>query len=199
MLRVMLTDADLDRVRLISRPAPMLELRILFREPLLARKTIGPDSDRAKVELVRSIVAQPCAPGFVFPATSDVEDANESVAGARRDAIRHDLDDNAAAGFPLPGWTADLTLPGRAGTKVRHSVQAALAHVVSTYVEPRTRRAAPVVEARTQAWRTVAATSGPQAMLNALHPGSVVADPCWRWICALAQTSRRRPRGPASV
>jgi hypothetical protein len=122
-------------------------------------------------ELVRSIVAQPCAPGFVFPATSDVEDAIEIVAGTRRDAIRHDLDDNAAAGFPLPGWTAGLTLPGRAGTKVRHSVQTALAHVVSTYVEPRTRRAAPVVETRTQAWRTVAATSGPQAMLNALHPG----------------------------
>jgi hypothetical protein len=47
----------------------------------------------------------------------------------RRDAIRRDLGDNATPGFPLPGWTADLTLPGQAGTRTRHRLHAALPHV----------------------------------------------------------------------
>jgi predicted transcriptional regulator len=170
MLRVTLTKTDLEHVRVTSRPAPMLELRTLLREPLMARP-MEPDRDQAKVDLVRLLVAQPCAPAFALPAAADIEDAVETVAGTRRDAIRRDLDDNAAAGFPLPGWTADLTRPGQAGTRARHRLHAALAHVASDYIEPRTRWAAPAVRARTRAWRALAAARGPQAMLNALHPG----------------------------
>jgi DNA-binding transcriptional ArsR family regulator len=136
MLRVMLTKADLEHVRVTSRPAPMLELRTLLREPLMARP-LAPGRDQAKVDIVRLLVAQPCAPAFALPAAADIEDAVETVAGARRDAIRRDLDDNATAGFPLPGWTADLTLPGQAGTGARHRLHAALAHVASHCVEPR--------------------------------------------------------------
>jgi DNA-binding transcriptional ArsR family regulator len=169
MLRVMLTKADLEHVRVTSRPAPMLELRTLLREPLMARP-LAPGRDQARVDIVRLLVAQPCAPAFALPAAADIEDAVETVAGARRDAIRRDLDDNATAGFPLPGWTADLTLPGQAGTGARHRLHAALAHVASDYVEPRTRWAAPAVRARTRTWRALAAARGPQAMLNALHP-----------------------------
>src|ERR1017187_6157682 len=153
MLRVVLTNGDLGHVRVPPRAAPMRDLPPLLREPLLDQKAIEPNSDQAKVDLVRSLVAQPCAPGFVLPATSDVDDATETVAGPRRDAIRRDLDDNATAGFPLPGWTTDLTLPGYAGTGARHSVHAALAHVVSAYIEPRTRWATPVVTPTTRAWR----------------------------------------------
>jgi DNA-binding transcriptional ArsR family regulator len=171
MLRVLLTAADLGHVRVASRPAPMLELRTLLREPLLARKAIEPNGGQAKIELVRSLVAQPCAPGFVLPALSDAGDAIETVASARRDAIRRDLDDNVTAGFPLPGWTAELARPGPGGTRARHGLHAALTHVVSAYIEPRTRWAAPVVEARTRAWRARAAAGGPQAMLNTMHPG----------------------------
>jgi hypothetical protein len=171
MLRVVLTAADLGHVRVASRPAPILELRTLLREPLPARKAIEPDGGQAKIELVRSLVAQPCAPGFVLPALSDADDAIETVASARRDAIRRDLDDNVTAGFPLPGWTADLARPGPGGTRARHGLQAALTHVVSAYIEPRTRWAAPVVEARTRAWQARAAADGPQVMLNTMHPG----------------------------
>jgi hypothetical protein len=108
----------------------MLELRTLLREPLMAR-AIEPDRDQAEVDLVRFLVAQPCAPAFALPAAADIEDAVETVAGARRAAIRRDLDDNTAAGFPLPAWAADLTLPGQAGTTARHGLHAALAHVAS--------------------------------------------------------------------
>jgi hypothetical protein len=151
MLRVALSGADLECVRVASQPAPMLELRTLLREPLLARETAGPAADRAKVQLVRSLVAEPCAPAFVLPAGSDTDDAIETVASARRDAIRRDLDDNVTAGFPLPGWTTDLVRPGQAGTRSRHGLRTALDHVVAAYVEPRTRWAAPVVAARVRA------------------------------------------------
>lgn len=204
MLRVVLTNGDLGHVRVTSRPAPMLELRTLLREPLLDQKAIEPNSDQAKVDLVRSLVAQPCAPGFVLPATSDVDDAIETVAGARRDAIRRDLDDNATAGFPLPGWTTDLTLPGYAGTGARHSVHAALAHVVSAYIEPRTRWATPVVTATTRAWRRGddqrlagdAQRAAPRHPVSRIRAGSGSVLPRG---CRSDSRRRRHPRGAVAV
>jgi DNA-binding transcriptional ArsR family regulator len=171
MLRVALTSADLEHVRVAAQPAPMLELRTLLREPLLTAPAVAAADGRAQLDLARSLVAQPCAPGFLLPATADADDAIETVASTRREAIRRDLEDNVTAGYPLPGWTADLTRTGQAGTRARHGLQAALAHVLATWIEPRTRWAAPMVAARTRAWRSVLAARGPQAMLNVLHTG----------------------------
>lgn len=171
MLQVALTADDLDLVQVASRPSPMLELRTLLREPLVQRLTESRSKAHAMVGLVRSLVAQPCAPGFLFSAASDPADAIDTVVGTRRDAIRRDLDENAAAGFPLPAWTAELTQPGFAGTRTRKGLQAALTHVSSHYIEPRNLCGQPMVTARTQQWRDRATTRGSHQLLTSLHPG----------------------------
>src|ERR1700709_321926 len=117
MLQVALTADDLDLVQVASRPSPMLELRTLLREPLVQRLTESRSKAYAMVGLVRSLVAQPCAPGFLFSAASDPADAIDTVVGTRRDAIRRDLDENAAAGFSIAGRSADLPETGFHGSR----------------------------------------------------------------------------------
>jgi DNA-binding transcriptional ArsR family regulator len=170
MLRLTLTPADLDRVRVGDRPLPLVELHALLRAQGRPRWPTAGEVGAEDLGLVRDLVGPPCAPGFLFPAVSAADEALDAVAGARRDVVRRDLEDNVAAGYPLPRWTDDLVSPGAAGTAARHRLRAALGRVVARIVEPRTADLAPLIAGRAAGWRRVGESRDATAMLDAMHP-----------------------------
>lgn len=176
MLRLLLGDDDLARVRVASRPGPLLELATQVRGPRRTgagghprhRGPRGADEDRG---LLVALLRLPCTPGFLQPDADDAEEAVDLVCGVPPERAGRDLLDNLEAGYPLPSWTAELARRGLGGQRLRERLRRALRREIAWRAHDADDGSEEHLETWADSLRVRARQCGAVGVLSGLGPG----------------------------